>query len=78
MQQPFVKSTALSRVSYDATSAFLEVEFHDHRIYGYCDVPGELYAALLRAESKGKFFNAEIRDRFRFVPVTGCNGPRPA
>ena len=78
MPQPFVESTALARVSYDADTQHLEVEFRDRRIYAYRGVPAELYAALLGAESKGKFFNAAIRSRFAFGPITGSNGPRPA
>jgi len=78
MQEPFVKSTAMARVSYDAGTQRLEVEFHDRKIYAYRGVPAELYAALLDAESKGKFFNTAIRSRFAFVSITSSNGPQPA
>jgi hypothetical protein len=68
MQQTFLESTALSRVNYDAVSQCLEVEFGDRTIYRYSGVSAEIHAALLDAESKGKFFNTAIRNRFPFVP----------
>lgn len=34
--------------------------------YDYQDVPVETYAAFRRAFSKGRFFNAHIRDRFKY------------
>ena len=74
MRQTFSDSTALSRVIYYAASQCLEVEFRDHTIYQYSGVTAEIYAALLAAESKGKFFNTAIRNRFPFVPLT----PSPA
>ena len=69
MRQTFFESTALSRVKYDAVSQCLEVEFRNHTIYQYRGVPAEIHAALLDAESKGKFFNTAIRGRFPFVPL---------
>jgi hypothetical protein len=64
MQTTLLESTALARVSYDEVTQGLEAEFRDQTIYQYCGVPPEVYAALLRAESKGRFLNAAIRDRF--------------
>jgi len=74
MPQTFLESTALSRVNYDAVSQCLEVEFRDRTICQYSGVPAEIHAALLDAESKGKFFNTAIRNRFPFVPLP----PSPA
>jgi hypothetical protein len=63
-RQP-VQSTVLAAVGYDAAKRFLEIEFHSGAIYRYLEVPEEIYRRLLAAESKGHFFGANIRDKFR-------------
>ena len=63
-RQP-VQSTVLAAVGYDAAKRFLEIEFHSGAIYRYLEVPEEIHRRLLAAESKGHFFGANIRDKFR-------------
>jgi hypothetical protein len=43
----------------------LEVEVAGGDVYRYFDVPGDVFAELMRAESKGAFFNERIRDTYR-------------
>ena len=59
-----VISSALVSVKYDAASGDLEIRFVSGRTYRYSNVPADVYEALLNAESKGAFFNAQIRDRY--------------
>ena len=54
-------------VGYDRTDQVLEVEFQSGDIYQYLDVPPVIYEELSSAESKGKYFNSEIRDTYEFV-----------
>ena len=62
---PRLNSSAISRVAYDARAKRLMVTFRDSReTYVYLDVPHEVYDAFMSAPSQGRFFNAEIRDRF--------------
>jgi len=63
-RQP-VQSTVLAAVGYDAAKRLLEIEFHSGAIYRYLEVPAEIHRRLLAAESKGHFFGANIRDKFR-------------
>jgi hypothetical protein len=63
-RQP-VQSTVLAAVGYDAARQFLEIEFHSGAIYRYLEVPEEIHRRLLAAESKGQFFSANIRNKFR-------------
>jgi hypothetical protein len=58
-----VISSALVSVEYDVVSGNLEIRFVSGRTYRYSNVPPDVYEALLDAESKGAFFNAQIRDR---------------
>jgi hypothetical protein len=63
-RQP-VESSVLASVGYDAARKLLEIEFHSGAIYRYFGVPVEIHSGLLAAESKGRFFGANIRDKFR-------------
>jgi KTSC domain len=68
-----IQSSALISVGYDSDSQLLQVEFNDGRIYDYFDVPASVHTEWMRSESKGQFFNATFRGRFRYrcESVTG-------
>ena len=55
-----VHSSSIVSVGYDEATRSLEVEFVTGGVYRYFDVPDDLYYALMRAESKGAFVNANI------------------
>jgi lysyl-tRNA synthetase class 2 len=61
-----VISSVVANVKYDRPSRTLDIRFVTGRVYRYADVPPEMYAGLLRAESKGAFFNGHIRDRYPY------------
>jgi hypothetical protein len=46
----------------------LDVMFVSGRRYSYHGVRSAVYDSMVRAFSKGEFFNAHIRDCFRFTP----------
>lgn len=58
-----LKSKSLKAVKYDTETALLEVEFHSGAVYRYL-APARIYRELLEAESKGRYFNQHIRNRF--------------
>ena len=66
-----VNSSLLANVSYDAGQSVLQLELCDGAIYRYFDVPSAIYEGLLAADSKGSYFNREIRDCFRYARVRG-------
>lgn len=68
---PQVASIAISRIDYNAAARELHVTFASGRTYSYAAVPAEVYYQFVRAASKGKFFNAMIRDRY---PFSECHG----
>lgn len=45
----------------------LEVLFHHGGTYQYFDVPESEFQALMSADSKGEYFNANIKDVYRYV-----------
>ncbi len=62
----FVQSRELRWVEYDAKISALTAEFLAGGIYQYRGVPRAKYEALLQAESKGRYFNANIRDHYDY------------
>jgi len=63
-------STVIQAHAYDAERATLDLLFTTGRRYVYFDVPAEAYSAFRAAFSKGRHFNARIRDRYPFVETT--------
>ena len=56
-------------VGYELRSQILEIEFQSGAVYEYLDVPRKVHEELMSAESKGQYFNSEIRDDYEFVHI---------
>ena len=57
MQTTNVESTLLAAVAYDTRRKLLQLELRNQVIYQYFGVPVAVYEDLLRAPSKGQYFN---------------------
>lgn len=66
------ESSALAQVAYDSQRAILHVEFRDGAVYQYLGVPLRIYQDLLRADSKGAYFNHHIRSSFPCAILRGA------
>ena len=64
-----LQSTSLNAATYQDQRGFLELEFRSGAIYRYIGVPEQVYQELLSAESKGRYFNQHIRNRFSYVKI---------
>jgi hypothetical protein len=64
-----VQSSALASVGYSKRLRVLEVEFTNGAVYRYVGVPRRLYHDLMSAESKARFYHANIKKKFRSVRV---------
>ena len=64
-----VTSASLAAVGFDSATQTLEVEFQNERIYRYYGVPYAVFVDLQEADSKGRFFNSRIRNRYPYVRV---------
>ena len=53
----------------------LELEFRSGKRYLYFQVPSQCYRELLRADSKGGYFNRNIRNRFPFQDLSTASAP---
>jgi hypothetical protein len=61
-----VDSEAVWQIGYDPKESLLYIRFSSGDLYGYEDVPAELYADFLAAPSQGRFFHAEIDGNYRY------------
>jgi hypothetical protein len=59
-------SAVLGEAMYEPQSETLFLRFSDGDWYAYLQVAPALYADLLAAPSKGRFFQDHIRDRYAF------------
>jgi hypothetical protein len=73
MNVTVVESTTLSKIAYDYARRLLELEFRSGASYQYFGVPADVYEALLRADSKGRYFNQAIRGWFPYRLVPNVN-----
>ena len=69
MRRKQVVSTSLASVGYEAATRILEVEFRKGRVYQYHDVGADIVEQLMKADSKGRFMNAHIRNAYRFTRI---------
>lgn len=69
-----LQSTSLNAATYQDQGAVLELEFRSGAIYRYLGVPEPVYQGLLSAESKGRYFNQHIRNRFTYTKIDPARG----
>jgi hypothetical protein len=67
MRETPVDSSVIALVAYDETNEVLEVRFRNGRTYRYFQVPPAEHAALLDADSIGRYFNEVIKPKYRAV-----------
>ncbi|MEK9134085.1 MAG: KTSC domain-containing protein [Pseudomonadota bacterium] len=77
MNSTAVESITLATVAYDDARELLQLEFRSRAIYQYFGVPAAVHEALLRAPSKGSYFNRAIRGRFPYRLVSNFNADMP-
>jgi hypothetical protein len=65
MEMQPVESSNLARIGHDAQLSILVIEFTNGVLWKYEGVTPELFAQLQNAPSKGRFFNQEIRPKFK-------------
>jgi len=59
-------SSVIRAFHYEPSERRLDVRFVSGRRYSYYEVPPEIFERMRGSFSKGEFFNAHIRDRFRY------------
>lgn len=64
MRRTLLVSSVLRSVGYDADRQTLELQFTSGDVYHYFLVPQRVYRELLATDSPGRYFGAEVRDRY--------------
>jgi hypothetical protein len=67
-RQP-IASTAIAKVGYSKRRHILEIEFANSAVYRYFDVSPSVYRDLLSAESKARFYDFNIKGKYRSVHI---------
>jgi len=65
MEMIRVVSSAIQAVGYDPETRRMKITFAQGYTYDFCGVPRHVYEDLLRAGSKGAFYNDHIKDRYQ-------------
>jgi lysyl-tRNA synthetase class 2 len=69
LKREAVQSTALASVGYSKRLHALEIEFRNGAIYRYLDVDASVYRRLMNAPSKARFYDENIRHKYRSLHV---------
>ena len=70
MERQPVSSTMIVSIGYDSTSGVLEIEYKsDGAIWQYFDFPEHIWNEFQASESVGKYWHANIKNRFREARV---------
>ncbi len=75
MRRVLVESTTLASAGHDARAEVLELQFRSGAVYQYFQVPRRVYRDLLRASSKGSYFNQNIRGRYPYQQIEDATSP---
>jgi hypothetical protein len=65
----WVDSTSIEAVGYVEEERALIIQFVGGRQYRYEGVPPEVHHELIQADSKGSYFNREIKPNYPFTPL---------
>jgi hypothetical protein len=66
-----IQSSNLQAIGYDPRRLILAVQFNSGDIYHYASVPLETFAEFYGADSKGRYYAANIRGKFTGQKMTG-------
>lgn len=62
-----VSSSFIDSIGYDPATRVLEIEMNSGRnLYQYFDVPRSAFDGIMRASSKGSYFNTSIKGAYRY------------
>lgn len=71
IEQHPVESSNISALGYDAERSVLALTFKSGDVWHYGSVPYDLAEKLFEAESKGRFYVANIKGKFSAEKMTG-------
>lgn len=69
MKREPVTSSNIVSIGHDPATKTLEVEFKGGGVYTYHDVDADKHTALMKADSVGGHFHAQIKSAHKFTKV---------
>jgi hypothetical protein len=66
MKLETVESDVIHAIGYDDEIRVLEIIFNNGQIYQYRNVPRAVFERLTAADSKGNYFQENVRDEFEY------------
>jgi hypothetical protein len=60
-----LSSSLIARIGYAEEERVLKIWFRDGPLYCYFDVPEGVFEGLAAAESPGRFYNRQVKARYR-------------
>jgi hypothetical protein len=64
-----IESSGIAAIGYSKRLRVLEVEFHRGGTYRYLEVPAIVHRQLMASKSKARFYNQNVRGKYRAVRV---------
>lgn len=64
-----LNSTSIQKFEYQSNLKMLIITFNTGKTYAYHGVSMTIFEDFTRAQSKGKFFSANIRDKYVTVKI---------
>ena len=69
MQRTQVTSSDIASIGYEGN--VLEIKFHSGKsVYQYFQVPEQEYNELMNAQSHGKYFNQNIKNKYQYEKIS--------
>jgi hypothetical protein len=59
-----IDSSFIDQVAYSEAARIFEVKLKNGQVYTYKGIPRKVWKDFMKSESKGKFFNAIIKQRY--------------
>jgi hypothetical protein len=72
LHEAAIKSTGIRWIRYDEHARTLDVAYVNSGEYRYFDVEPEVYAWLSKVESKGRFVNRLVKEKYRYERLDGA------
>lgn len=69
IQRQPVQSSGIAAIGYSKRRHILEIEFNNGAVYRYVEVPPSVHHLLMSAGSKARFYDENVRGKYRSVHV---------
>ena len=65
-----VTSSCIKGFNYYNETKIMFIKFNSDSLYAYYDIPETLHSEFMNADSYGKFFNANIKNRYNYIKIS--------